>query len=295
MNMQIMLRKMWRSSDDKVEEWRLIPFERFTAFENMAIDEAIFKEAKKGEIPPTLRLYGWKKPAVSVGYFQDVAGEVNYNLCHNLNIDIVRRPTGGKAVFHGCDLTYALVAGQNSHGFYSDILETYRVISECIIRGLEKLGINACMVKEGRHSESGALKGFCFSVPVRNELLVDGRKICGSAQVRSRGAFLQHGSIPVDLDIETTCRIMSGTGEDIQRKAEVLQRSVTCVNEHVDGKVEINVLCECIMQGFEEYMGIKLVEGGLRSEEKVLKERLVKDKFLNPMWNMEGKVSVNGC
>ncbi|MBN2538425.1 MAG: lipoate--protein ligase family protein, partial [Deltaproteobacteria bacterium] len=93
-----------------MDTWRIIPFEQYDPFENMAIDEAIFRVNQRREMPPTLRFYGWKKPAVSLGYFQHAESEIQCGYCRDRDIDIVRRPTGGKAVLHGDDLTYSLVA-----------------------------------------------------------------------------------------------------------------------------------------------------------------------------------------
>ena len=100
-----------------MEKWRIIPFNRFNAFENMAIDEAIFKESQKGHMPPTLRFYSWERDTVSIGYFQNAKREVNLDYCRENAIDVVRRPTGGKAVLHESDLTYSLVQTKKTKTF----------------------------------------------------------------------------------------------------------------------------------------------------------------------------------
>jgi lipoate-protein ligase A len=273
-----------------VEEWRLIPFNRFSAFENMATDEAILKEAKRGQIPPTLRFYGWRGPAVSIGYFQDYRREINRDFCHKGGIDIVRRPTGGKAVFHDSDLTYSFVAHERNPLFSSDIMENYGTISRCIARGLTKAGIEAALVEKGRGSRLGSQDFFCFSLPHRNELLAGGRKICGSAQLRSRSAFLQHGSILLDFDPEMTARVMWKNEKNHKGEVARMKCSVTCVNEQCESGTGTDLLCMYIKESFEETMKVRLLESGLTPREEALKEQFLRDKYSTPEWNMEGKV-----
>jgi lipoate-protein ligase A len=273
-----------------VEEWRFIPFGRFSAFENMATDEAILKEGQRKKIPPTLRFYGWIRPAVSIGYFQDLRREINCDFCRKGGIDIVRRPTGGKAVFHDSDLTYSFVATEFNPLFSSGIMENYGTISGCIAGGLKKAGIGAALVEEGRGSRLGSFDSFCFSVPLRNELLVEGKKICGSAQLRSRSAFLQHGSILLDFDPEMTARVMWKNGKNHKGEISKLKSSVTCVREHCENETGTDLLCRYIKESFEETMKVRLLESGLTPREEVLKERFLRDKYLKDEWNMEGKV-----
>ncbi|MEA3470535.1 MAG: biotin/lipoate A/B protein ligase family protein [Thermodesulfobacteriota bacterium] len=277
-----------------MEEWRLIPFDRFSAFENMATDEAILQEGQRRRIPPTLRFYGWIRPAVSIGYFQDLRREINCDFCRKGGIDIVRRPTGGKAVFHDGDLTYSFVAHELNPPFSSGIVENYGTISRCIAAGLKRAGIEAAMVEEGRGSHSGSLDSFCFSVPLRNELLVGDKKICGSAQLRSRSTFLQHGSILLDFDPEMTARVMRKNEENLEGEISKLKSLVTCVNEHCKNRIGADILRGYIRESFEETMNVRVVESILTPREEVLKERFLRDKYLKPEWNMEGKVQIYG-
>ena len=265
--------------------WRCIPFERLSCFENMAIDEAILRNGRVHEGGPTLRFYGWVRPSVTLGYFQDMAKEVDLGFCRAQNIDVVRRPTGGKAVYHDADVTYSVVARERDEGFSSDIIETYRVISACLLKGLKKLGIEAALVEEGRTHLSSAGEAFCFSVPFKNELLVKGGKICGSAQMRSQGLFLQHGSILIDLDLQRVAQVMAGGAEMI----ESMRRSVTALNNHTDHPVSEGRLVEALRQAFEEEMGAPVREGALTAAECALKDSLLTGKYLTDRWNMKGK------
>ncbi|MDI6775885.1 MAG: lipoate--protein ligase family protein [Syntrophales bacterium] len=276
-----------------MKAWRLLPFRQFSAFENMAIDEAIFRENRRREILPTLRFYGWLSPTVSIGYFQDICKEVDVKSCRRYGIDIVRRPTGGKAVFHESELTYAVVARGNYPFFSPDILGTYRVISGCIAEGLSRLGIKAEIADEGRTFQEGLLKTFCFSSPSRYELLVEGRKICGSAQVRSHGVFLQHGSILINFDPFKTCAVMLPHHHEGKKQIEQLRRSVTSIHDHVSPPIDLTMLCEVLREGFEKVMGIQFIEQDLTPPEKEIRTRLLRNKYLTNRWNMEGKVMMN--
>lgn len=273
-----------------MDQWRLIPFSRFNAFENMAIDDAIFQHCQKGSIPPTLRFYSWQRDTVSLGYFQDAFREVNLDYCHGAHVDVVRRPTGGKAVLHENDLTYAVVARDDTPPFSSDIMETYRVISECLIGGLHRIGIDAYMMEEGRAHRAGTADAFCFSVPSQYELLVGGRKICGSAQVRGKGSFLQHGSILIDTDPAHIRSAIIIEDRDTEDGLARLQSSVTSVHEHIADRFDLAALCEGISKTFEERLGVQLVTGDMTREEASLKERLLREKYTADSWNLEGKL-----
>ena len=269
-------------------QWRFLPFERLDAFENMAIDEAIFRFHQRKDVPPTLRFYGWKSPTVSLGYFQDVEKEVDVEACRRKHIPVVRRPTGGKAVLHEGDVTYAVVGRDSSPLFPADILGTYRTISHCIAGGLALLGIEAEMEGNSRAPDGDSLKASCFSSPSRYELLVKNRKICGSAQVRSRGVFLQHGSILMEFNPFKTCDVMLPRSGDYERQVLRMKQSVTSVSEHTDRAVDVGTVCRALMTGFEKTLGIELVKGKLSPEEEELKAVLMTHKYMNERWNMEG-------
>lgn len=271
-----------------VPEWRILPFQTYNAFENMAIDEAILINADSDGVTPTLRFYGWSPPAVSLGYFQDFHREVNLENCRSLGIDIVRRPTGGKAVFHDGEITYCVVSPKNNPLFPDNILGTYKVISSCLVQALVSLGINASVV-DGTYRRSGLnnLKSLCFSEPSRFELLVDGRKICGSAQVRTRGAFLQHGSLLLSFDPENAVRILCP--EPAPGFSERLGRSVTSVSEYSDSFLKQDEAVGILKDSFRKVLNIELNEGALTPGEEAEMKRLIREKYSTEGWNIRGK------
>lgn len=268
--------------------WRLLNYRSYSAFENMAIDEAILRETIKHKKPPTLRFFGWHPVSVSIGYFQDLNKEINFNRCKLSGVDIVRRITGGKAVYHCDEVTYSLTAGKSDNFFPDDIIRTYEIISLCLAHGLSFLGINAHLAK----SDSVNIKkraertSCCFSVPSIKELLVDGKKICGSAQIRAQGGFLQHGSMLMSFNpAEAAALILSSDASEICQK---LRNSVTAVNELISSPVSAEDLCFALQKGFVNKLGIDLSEEPLTSEEKQLAGELIK-KYKSDAWNWERK------
>jgi lipoate-protein ligase A len=266
--------------------WRLLDFQYHNIFENMAIDEAIFHETIKSKKQPTIRFYGSIPAAVSIGYFQDAAKELNIEKCRGEGIDVARRITGGRAVVHFNEITYCIAAGDKEKYFPADIPGTYKIISQCIARGLSDLGIKATLAEEGRAQTKEEISPCCFSSPSKNELLVNGRKICGSAQVRRRGGFLQHGLLLMAYHPEETADFL--LPERAPVGLEKLRRSVTSVNEELDFTVDEREICSKLKKGFSEELGIDLEEGALTPAEEKLKDELMK-KYTDADWNIERK------
>ncbi len=267
--------------------WRLVPFHRYPPRENMAIDEAIFREVQRSGGPPTIRLYGWLSPAVTIGHFQHIDREIDLDACRKGGVTVVRRPTGGKAVYHDDDLTYAVIAAENTSLFPPTILETYRVISQCLVRGLHNLGVEAILAAEGREpwkepvmeSGKGSPDASCFSVPSLHELLVKRRKICGSAQMRSRGVFLQQGSLLMNFDPEKTCDVTLPHWEPRARQVQALREKVTSLYEHLPRSVTGEDVCKSFIAAFQTGWQVSLAEGSLTPEEEKLKDHLVATKY----------------
>ncbi|MFO7569904.1 MAG: biotin/lipoate A/B protein ligase family protein [Smithellaceae bacterium] len=266
--------------------WRLIPYRRDSAFENMAIDEAVFRETVTHGKPPTLRFYGWRKAAVSIGYFQDIENEINIHQCRLAGIDVVRRLTGGKAVFHSHEITYFLAAPHAEKLFPNEIEGTYRRISACLARALSLMGIEAVLAPPPGQTIKTDLRSSCFSVPSGNELLVGGRKICGSAQMRNNGGFLQHGSLLLTFNPEKTAALILPLSA-VEGPAR-LRHSVAAVNEIISFPVSEETVCAALKKGFVDELGISVEEGELTRSEVLLSQRLV-HKYADDRWNWERK------
>jgi len=271
--------------------WRVLPYGSWTAAENMAIDEAVFRVRRQFKMPTTLRWYSWRSPALSVGYFQDIRREIDVEACSRAQLDIVRRPTGGKAVLHEDDLTYAVISGEGDPLFPPDILGTYRVIGRCLSRGFAEIGVDARMAMAGRNGRGDAS---CFASPSRYELLVQGRKICGSAQVRSQGCFLQHGSVLLDFAPEKHEVFLKTNGGGPGGLEQLLRFSVTSLREELGRAVDAAELCALFQRGFSAALGVDLREGDLSPEEERWRDRLLAKKYSNPEWNLEGRGNEHG-
>ena len=267
--------------------WRLLPCRELRAAENMAVDEAVFRLGRREGLPPTLRFFGWSPPAVSLGYFQKTSREIDVEACRRAGIDIVRRPTGGKAVLHDQELTYSLSAAVDHPLFTGDILGTYRIISSCIEEALQRLGLTPEVAIEGRSAAGTPLEGYCFAAPSRYELLVGGRKICGSAQIRTSGSFLQHGSLLIDIDPARTAAVMKVSAEGVTA-------STTTLREQLGRAIGADELARVLRVAFEDMLGIVLVEEGLTQAEEELKRKLLDEKYGTDRWNLEGKSTPDG-
>ncbi len=176
--------------------WRLIDSGPGPGPWNLALDEAIFQSVRAGASLPTLRLYRWSAPALSIGYAQDRDRDVDRDACRARGIAVIRRVTGGRAVLHDAEVTYSVSAPAGLPGFGTGLDEAYRTIAAGLIAGLRVLGLRAALPAPGpRGPVRLSRQAACFATAARHEIAVGGRKLIGSAQRREAGAFLQHGSI----------------------------------------------------------------------------------------------------
>lgn len=266
--------------------WRLLDFQHTNIFENMAIDETVFFETVRNGGKPTIRFYASRPAAVTIGFFQDVRKELNLEKCRERHMDVVRRITGGQAVFHIGEITYSVSASGEERIFPPDVSGAHQVISRCLSRGLSRLGIRAMLAEKGRQVRNGERNANCFASPSRNELLVGGRKICGSAQVRTRGGFLQHGLMFLDFHAEETIELIMPAA--VPAELETLKRSVTSVNQELGRSVSESEIISALKQGFMDELGIALQPEGLTTAEIQRKDELIK-KYRNIRWNMDRK------
>ena len=268
--------------------WRLLNYQPYSAFENMAIDEAVFQETIKNKKPTTLRFFGWHPAAVSIGYFQELDERLILDRCRVAGVDIVRRITGGRAVYHADEITYSIASGTTEKVFPNDINGTYKKISLCLSRGLAELGIKAHLAEAMISAQDTRtdLTPSCFSVPSGNELLVAGRKICGSAQMRTHGGFLQHGSLLMTFDPEQTATLLLPFPSEAEIKK--LREAVVAVNETLPSPISAETLCLALQKGFIAELGIDLSYGMLTPSELEASARLV-EKYQSEAWNFDRK------
>lgn len=217
-----------------MRQWLLIYDNPMNGAHNMAVDHAIMSGVARGETLPTLRLYAWVPPCLSLGYGQR-AGDADLERIQALGWDMVRRPTGGRAILHTDELTYSVALPAGDPLAAGDIVESYRRISRALVSAVEQLGALPQADKQAGHEAMGAV---CFEVPSHYEITVGGRKLVGSAQVRRSGGVLQHGSLPLVGDLARICDALAYADEEAREEAKrhVHKRAIT-LEEALGGQV----------------------------------------------------------
>ncbi|NHJ14320.1 MAG: lipoate--protein ligase family protein [Candidatus Thorarchaeota archaeon] len=254
-----------------MEDFRFIDLEEHTAYENMAIDEAIMLSMKDGKVPPTLRLYRWNPSAVSIGTFQGLRDEVDVDFCRKHGIDFIRRITGGGAVYHDYhgEITYSIILPKGHHLVPEDIIESYGILCEGIILGLESLGIEAEFK------------------PI-NDIVVHGTKVSGNAQTRRLGCVLQHGTTLLNLDARLMFAILKVPEEKISDKMiEDVKDRVTSISDIAGRAVSISELQAALIHGFSRALDINLRPGTLTEGEEKDASRLAREKYATEKWNFK--------
>ncbi len=221
----------------------------------MKLDRELLHWVEKSSAKITVvRFYRWAVPTISLGKHQRAEEAVDQIFCQREAIPIVRRPTGGRAVFHDNELTYSLVSNHCQYFSLKSVGDTYRVIADGLKAGLHGLGISAQLAEGSPHSPPVPLSGRknpCFLSPSQYELLLRGYKIVGSAQRRLKRSFLQHGSIPLQVNYP---RMAAALG--IQEK--VLRKTLLSVSEATGHQVSFAALCQALKEGFEETFQVQL-------------------------------------
>jgi lipoate-protein ligase A len=252
---------------------------------NMAIDEAILQSYVRpcGPPSPTLRLYGWESPTLSLGKGQSLSPGPDLGYLRRAGVDLVRRPTGGRAVLHARERTYALIGAAGTPPFSSAILDTYLQIARALEAALRSLGIESAIAPSspaGRRARRGAGVA-CFGATSAHEITVNGRKLIGSAQLRRRGAFLQHGSIPLVADDR---HLVGALGETVR------EESATDLCRCLGGLPSVEQLDRALIDGFRDSFSRQLRRGELREQERELAAQLRCWKYDSTEWTLRGRM-----
>ncbi len=269
-----------------VSAWRLLLSEPADGPLNMAIDEAILLAVAQGRSLPTLRFYRWAPPCLSLGYAQPVA-DADFARLAALGSDCVRRPTGGKAILHTDELTYSINASQTDPRMGGGIVESYRRLSEGLLRGLTLLGAVARNDKRENSVDSvlSAVKNnpVCFITPSKYEITANGKKLIGSAQSRKQSMVLQHGSLPLAGDIARICEALAFPDEAARAEARRRVRERATTLEAALGRaVSWQAAAEAMTLGFAEVLALELHPGALTAEEWETARRLRDTKYSQP-------------
>ncbi|HEX7056839.1 MAG TPA: biotin/lipoate A/B protein ligase family protein [Bacilli bacterium] len=274
--------------------WRFIASGACSPAENMAIDEAILIAHSEGKVPPTVRFYLWNPPTLSIGYFQKAEHEVEMSRLAAKGIGFVRRPTGGRAVLHDQELTYSMIVSESYPGMPGSVTEAYRVLSMGLLYGFRHLGLKAEMVNlssdEEKMKYASGGSAACFDSPSWYELVVEGRKVAGSAQVRQRGVILQHGSILLELDSDLLFSLLKFPNERLrERLKQQFVKKAVAINDclRADGRAPVGLAetQQAFRKGIAEGLGVTLMDEELTRYERQLAEQLAAEKYNSPDWN----------
>lgn len=272
------------------ETWAFLDTGNQNAAYNMAVDEALLDWHSKGLIPPVVRFYGWEPAALSIGYFQKAEKEVDFDAVRNYGLGFVRRPTGGRGVLHEHELTYSVIVSEEHPGMPTGVTEAYRVISEGVLQGFRKLGLAAEFAVPRTEEEKASLKNprssVCFDAPSWYELVVEGRKVAGSAQTRQKGVILQHGSILLDLDEDKLFSLFHYPNDRVkERMKKAFGNKAVAINALRAEPVTLDEARVAFKQGFEEGLDIHLEPLVLTDDQKRQIETIQRGRYENPDWN----------
>lgn len=236
---------------------------------NMALDEAILAAVEAGQAPPTLRVYGWSPACISLGHSQDPSHELDLEAVADRGYAIVKRATGGRAVLHIDELTYSVIARSDAAPWCATQAASYRFISQAVAQALSAAGLGVTLDRGYPVEKPRELRAMtpCFSSTARSEVVFGDRKVVGSAQRRTREAFLQHGSILVSKrhrDIVACLRLDAGKRAGY---LEVLDRNAVSLDIAWDRPVRWQDLARDFAGRLAEAMGLDAEPGGLSGTE----------------------------
>lgn len=256
--------------------WRFIDSGHCTAAYNIALDEAIAVAVRKNNAPPTLRLYEWNTPSVSIGCFQKIS-DVDIDYCIEKRIPIVRRPTGGRAILHNKELTYSFSVKTIQGIFSRGLLDSYTKISNVFALAFSKIGLapEIKLIKDTCHTRSP----LCFHSTSYGEITINNKKIIGSAQKRWTNGLLQQGSIPYLIDKDEIVKIFRLESPEEEIKITGLKEVFPDLN--------LEDLKKIIKISFEETFTIRLISSPPSLEEVSLAEELKTQKYLSLHWNFQ--------
>jgi lipoate-protein ligase A len=272
--------------------WRLIHSGTLNGALNMALDQALLEAVAAGLSPPVLRLYRWSPPTVTLGYAPRGPEVVTLAACREPGFAHVPRVTGGRAVLHHREVTYAVISPERSELFPGGIVANYRVIAGVLQATLESFGLATDLSSGRSHSAgkgTGVQSSACFTAPAVAELVHRGCKVTGSAQKRQGGVFLQHGSIPVDLDLEQLFYALDTRGEWSKAEgARLLARKVGWINRWRATPVTVVEVETRLAGTFADRLGIRFESSEPNPAEWLRTCELAAQRYDNPVWTLAG-------
>jgi lipoate-protein ligase A len=259
-----------------VEEWRIIGLDINDAYMNMAIDEAILTARIKELVPNTLRFYRWKPSAVSIGRFQNVFKEIQIENCKKQGIDIVRRITGGGAVYHDFkgEITYSLIIKEKDLKS-KDVIASYNAICNGLIEATKILGLKANFQPGNQRN--------CPN------LIINGKKISGSSQRHKNGVILQHGTFLLDIDLVKMFTFLRVPwAKTITDVICIARERITSIKQELTLNIQVEIIHHALLEGFQKAFNVKFPkEEPLTINEQKLAEKLKFEKYSTKKWIFE--------
>lgn len=264
------------------EEWGFINTGFQNAAVNMALDECLLQWHSKNLIPPTLRFYGWDKPSLSIGRFQNLEKTIDLDAVKKYDCQYVRRMTGGSAVLHDDELTYSIIISEDHPQIPRSIREAYYILSKGVIEGYRFLNIDAdYYIPKERNKNKTAV---CFEKIAYYEMIVDGKKISGNAQTRKNGVLLQHGSIPMSMDDEVLFELFKFSNDRVrERQRKSFKNKAIAINDITGKKHTYDMLAEAFLEGFKKGLNITVKPIELTKEQWQEVYQLAEDKYANEL------------
>ena len=270
---------------DSASCWRLIDTGLCSGMENMATDEALLHHFNPVLSRPVLRLYGWNPPAISIGRFQKVA-DIDIMRTSDDRLSIVRRITGGGAIFHADELTYSIICSSNDIPNASSVKKSFKSLTSFLLNFYRTLGLNASYAVDEQLPEGSRLgerTALCYAGRESYDLLVNGCKIGGNAQRRLKNIIFQHGSIPISGHLsEALLYIGKGSQHPCSSATSLEEEGVS---------ISVEKLKKILVSCFEIQMGIRLEPDSLNHQEQTDACRLAHEKYADEYWTMEGIAS----
>ncbi len=253
----------------------------------MALDQALAEAAAAGDAPPTLRLYRWQPPAVSLGRHQPIS-EIDRDAVAALGYEIVRRPTGGRAILHTDELTYAVTAAADEPRVTGSLMDAYLRLSNALLSGLQRIGLDANKAA-GDVRAGPNVSAACFEVPSAYEITAHGRKLIGSAQSRRAGYVLQHGSLPLVGDIGRLIDVLLlEPTEALRLRTELVARACTLADAlgapDDDPRLQFAPVAQAVQAGFSALLNLDFKPGQPTSAELRRAAQLIREFYANPEW-----------
>lgn len=245
--------------------WRFIEDGPCDGAWNMAVDRALLESRQAGG-RPTLRLYRWTRPTLSLGRFQDVS-TVDLGECERRGVDVVRRATGGRAVLHDDEITYSVVASVDD-GVPRGVAASYRLLCGALVEAYVRLGVAAELTQRDRGTKGSAA---CYLHATKADLSLGGAKLSGSAQVWAHDSVLQHGSFVITRDVSREAAVLRLD----EAAAARLSAETVAIADVLGRRPAYEAVADAVRSAFEGVLGVRLERGTLTAEETAAASRIV--------------------